>query len=381
MKAFQKFAAQAGLTLTLLAALSTQAAQAQSIVLSIDSQDEEIVIPLQTIPAEAPPIAPSTMYIGTYQGDGFKIKYGIKRTLLSPYNGVGAAKVKFDPLADGITVVNQSGEAHVYDLKVMFPIAASQQALSASAAGSVKLTTVGAGSVTCGGTGAGVFSLITDTGTAASLIPCPFAMGSSGSGTAQMPFFTSPPIAGAALTQFGMQVSANLTAGDTLLFQPGVTLSGTTICPGDQNFDFIVNSEDLASVLGYWGQLDLRADLTQDGLVDSNDLILLLGNFQQQCGLSQPPQGQIAGEDEVKADGAATPMDASEKPELQAPLGQINNIAQDNGAILAKNTRGVLKAAKRCPRKIKQALRSGTKLKRGAAKQLVRCTGGAIKRS
>lgn len=46
--------------------------------------------------------------------------------------------------------------------------------------------------------------------------------------------------------------------------------------PGDLNGDGVVNSADLAMLLGQWG-FDGSADLTADGTVDAADLSMLLG--------------------------------------------------------------------------------------------------------
>lgn len=49
--------------------------------------------------------------------------------------------------------------------------------------------------------------------------------------------------------------------------------------PGDLTGDGVVNSGDLAQLLGAWGSASLSADLTHDGVVGSSDLALLLGNW------------------------------------------------------------------------------------------------------
>ena len=50
-------------------------------------------------------------------------------------------------------------------------------------------------------------------------------------------------------------------------------------CPGDLNFDRVVDSADIGLMLGEWGAPRSIADLDRNGTVDSGDLGLLLGAF------------------------------------------------------------------------------------------------------
>lgn len=49
--------------------------------------------------------------------------------------------------------------------------------------------------------------------------------------------------------------------------------------PGDLNGDGIVNAQDLSILLGAWGQWGSAADLNGDGIVNAADLAILLGNW------------------------------------------------------------------------------------------------------
>jgi len=58
-----------------------------------------------------------------------------------------------------------------------------------------------------------------------------------------------------------------------------------TICqlPEDQNGDNLIDSQDLAILLGAWGTGDPTADLSGDGIVGSTDLAVLLGGWGRFC--------------------------------------------------------------------------------------------------
>ena len=52
-------------------------------------------------------------------------------------------------------------------------------------------------------------------------------------------------------------------------------------CPGDVNFDGIVNGADISVLLGFWGLngKPVAADINKDGSVDGADLAQLLGSW------------------------------------------------------------------------------------------------------
>ena len=52
-------------------------------------------------------------------------------------------------------------------------------------------------------------------------------------------------------------------------------------CPGDVNFDGIVNGADISVLLGFWGLngKPVAADINRDGVVDGADLAQLLGSW------------------------------------------------------------------------------------------------------
>lgn len=64
---------------------------------------------------------------------------------------------------------------------------------------------------------------------------------------------------------------------------PTLTLVVEPVRVGDFNFDNLVNSQDLAAMLGAWGACSAGqpcpADLTGDGFVNAQDLAQLLGNW------------------------------------------------------------------------------------------------------
>jgi len=63
---------------------------------------------------------------------------------------------------------------------------------------------------------------------------------------------------------------------------PGGELRGQVIvpAPGDLNQDGVVDGNDLAIVLGGWGPCaGCVADITDDGVVDGNDLAVVLGGW------------------------------------------------------------------------------------------------------
>jgi len=66
---------------------------------------------------------------------------------------------------------------------------------------------------------------------------------------------------------------------------PGLDITGLLIgasieivlpCPGDINDDRVVNTADLLTLLGKWGQPNSPADVDGDGDVDTSDLLILL---------------------------------------------------------------------------------------------------------
>jgi hypothetical protein len=50
-------------------------------------------------------------------------------------------------------------------------------------------------------------------------------------------------------------------------------------CPGDMNYDGLIDGADLGALLGEWGSSDTHADLNHDGNVDGADLGMLLGQW------------------------------------------------------------------------------------------------------
>lgn len=82
-----------------------------------------------------------------------------------------------------------------------------------------------------------------------------------------------------------LEIERTTAAGDFV----GVNLSGFFIpapCTGDLNGDGSVNTADLTSFLGQFGQagLGLCADLNNDGSVNTSDLVTFLGAFGGSCG-------------------------------------------------------------------------------------------------
>ena len=76
----------------------------------------------------------------------------------------------------------------------------------------------------------------------------------------------------------------NKFGGDPFFFAPQLRLVVSIAepgVPGDANGDGVVNFDDLAIVLGQFGQAGtgLQGDLNDDGVVDFDDLALVLGNF------------------------------------------------------------------------------------------------------
>jgi hypothetical protein len=80
------------------------------------------------------------------------------------------------------------------------------------------------------------------------------------------------------------EATRNTVAGDfvgvnmTIAFTPAA-------CAGDINGDSIINTADLTSFLGQFGQsgAGLCADLNNDGAVNTADLVIFLGRFGQTC--------------------------------------------------------------------------------------------------
>ena len=58
------------------------------------------------------------------------------------------------------------------------------------------------------------------------------------------------------------------------------TIINPNLIPGDVNGDGIVNTEDLLLLLGAWGECPgCPEDLNGDGVVNTEDLLILLGNW------------------------------------------------------------------------------------------------------
>lgn len=101
----------------------------------------------------------------------------------------------------------------------------------------------------------------------------------NGSGTLPM---TGLPIACGGVIR--LEIERTTTAGDWV----GVSLSGTFTpvpCAGDLNGDGSVNTADLTTFLGQFGQTGagLCADLNNDGSVNTSDLVTFLGRFGGGC--------------------------------------------------------------------------------------------------
>lgn len=96
--------------------------------------------------------------------------------------------------------------------------------------------------------------------------------------------FSLEGTAGQADVGFGMSAGGTLFCVTTGYWEGGTF---TNTCPGDNNGDNTVNTLDLASFLGAFGQSVAQCgfgpDYNFDGLVNTQDLVVLLGNFGNVC--------------------------------------------------------------------------------------------------
>ena len=65
--------------------------------------------------------------------------------------------------------------------------------------------------------------------------------------------------------------------------RPALVIDFTPPCPGDLNVDGVIDTADLGILLGQFGTAGPEADLNGDGVVDTADLGILLGVFGTSC--------------------------------------------------------------------------------------------------
>ncbi len=55
------------------------------------------------------------------------------------------------------------------------------------------------------------------------------------------------------------------------------------LCPGDSTGDGYIDVTDVMHVLSVWGSDDVNADIDENGLVDGNDILLVISRFGVTC--------------------------------------------------------------------------------------------------
>ncbi len=154
----------------------------------------------------------------------------------------------------------------------------------------VSLNAVDGGAVASSGTEP-ILRAIADGVTAAKVFMFPTFLGTTGSGTMALTESYGLPVPSAlgpdSIDIIGARQKLTLTAGDSAAVEFTLVFSDATPtiasgCPADVSGDGAVGPEDLAALLGSWGQtsdcsVQLDGDLTQDGVVDAADLAALLG--------------------------------------------------------------------------------------------------------
>lgn len=128
-----------------------------------------------------------------------------------------------------------------------------------------------------------LWSATIDGAAAVHLLPHPFSMGTTGSGTMQTPhpFGVPEPIVGPeSSSHVGVRVRLSLTSGDRAVITSAVKVRSV----GDITGDGVVDGADLARVLGVWNQKGqgIAADVNHDGVVNGADLAQVLGAWSGQ---------------------------------------------------------------------------------------------------
>ena len=78
--------------------------------------------------------------------------------------------------------------------------------------------------------------------------------------------------------QYVIYVRATNSAGyDTAIMYIGVEESGP--CPADLNEDGVVSTNDLLIMIAWWGETNPLIDIDGSGVVDTGDILLLLSGF------------------------------------------------------------------------------------------------------
>ena len=80
-----------------------------------------------------------------------------------------------------------------------------------------------------------------------------------------------------------MLKSSLVLSGAFLLSSTASLCAQSAACVGDLNQDSMVNGQDLALVLSYWGSNNADIDLDGNGSVGGGDLAIVLGDWGQQC--------------------------------------------------------------------------------------------------
>ena len=295
----------------------TQQASAQNLLLTIDGA-QVLNIPISGVPLT--PGGKVQAFTGDASGEGFQISWDFKLTTNSPYSPLSMSKLRVESLTTepAVIITNPTGVSHAYSLSLSFPALAPLEAVKANRSIVIGIhTDADGGSVSCP-TGSAVNSpmnfIVTDSNSVAAFNYCPFNMQISGDGESSLTFsMGTTELSSPMYSQFTVALTAALTSGDELRLAPSVNVYGTALCPGDQNGDFLINSTDLSILLGAWGSNNLLADLTPNGVVDSNDLAQLLSNYGE-CALPSSPNDDSSKEANDRGPTKGNPSRSGDTP-------------------------------------------------------------------
>lgn len=266
--------------------------------LSQSAQAQEVKIKITGIPEVVVPLTPTIngqgnfVYSGNKTVDepvlpGVTLHHKVTWNFTVPGNNQGVAGETFFTSVLTAEIDPASVTPRDCVVKVMLP-SVSYPNIALGGGGSIKLTTnIGGGLLTCSDLAASneLLSVIADGEWASLIQTCPFIMAGTGAGSST--FTIQPSVLAQTKTPFtvnetiGLQLNAKITSGDKVTVNfTGFSVAAPT-CPGDFDFNGLIDPQDLGYLLGKWGQtgLGIDADLNHDLVVDNADLGLLLGSM------------------------------------------------------------------------------------------------------
>ncbi len=147
-------------------------------------------------------------------------------------------------------------------------------------------TNADGGGVTCAPGSLAAWQALINEEVSHNLFFCPFQMTKTGSGSLQTSTNFGTPVpskVGPDLAEsIGMHHNISVTGGEAVTLTSAMvvkSLGSPSTCPGDLDYDGLVNGADIGLILANWGEVGwcVEGDLDHDGVIGGGDIGSLLG--------------------------------------------------------------------------------------------------------